>query len=343
MNHLLVAPYSSPLIYLAVFVTLFILELIYFRIADKYDIIDQPNGRSSHTRVTLLGGGIIFWFAAVLSVPLHISAETIWFFVGITLISGVSFIDDLVSLGAKRRLAVHFIAISCAFIATEVFSLYPWWAIVISYIVFIGIINVYNFMDGINGITSLYTISVLLSLQYVNLFMHPFVLPDLIWYPLIACIILLIFNFREHAKCFPGDVGSITIAFWIVSLFLLLTLKTSNLVWFGFLMVYGVDGVGTIVHRIYLGENISLPHRIHLFQLLSNERGIAQRKVSVFYFILQLIVSALIILLYPIVGWWVFIGTLLVLLIAYGWKFKLMQKHGLRIKRNEEPTTVYLD
>lgn len=343
MNHLLVAPYSSLLIYLAVFVTLFILELIYFRIAEKYDIIDHPNGRSSHTRATIIGGGVIFWFAAVLYVPLHISAETIWFFVGVTLIAFVSFIDDLISLGAKRRLVVHFMAISCAFIATEVFNLYPWWAIIISYFVFIGIINVYNFMDGINGITSLYTISVLLSLQYVNLFMQPFVLPDLIWYPLIACVVLLTFNFREHAKCFPGDVGSITIAFWIVSLFLLLTLKTNNLVWFGFLMVYGVDGVGTIVHRIYLRENIMRPHRIHFFQILSNERGIAQRKVSLIYFGIQLIVSALLIWLYPIIGWWVFAGTLLVLLIAYGWKFKLMKQYGLRVYRWEEPTTVYND
>ena len=147
MNHLLVAPYSSLLIYLAVFVTLFILELIYFRIAEKYDIIDHPNGRRSHTRATIIGGGVIFWFAAVLYVPLHISAETIWFFVGVTLIAFVSFIDDLISLGAKRRLVVHFMAISCAFIATEVFNLYPWWAIIISYFVFIGIINVYNFID----------------------------------------------------------------------------------------------------------------------------------------------------------------------------------------------------
>lgn len=343
MRELLVTPYSSFFIYIAVFVTLFILELIYFRIADKFNIVDNPNGRSSHSRITVLGGGVIFWFAAVLYVPLHFSAQNLWFFAGITLIAGVSFIDDLISLGAKVRLAVHFIAISCAFIATNVYNLYPFWAIIISYIVFVGIINVYNFMDGINGITSLYTISVLLSLQYVNLFMHPFVMPDLIWYPLIACITLLIFNFRHHAKCFPGDVGSITIAFWVVSLFLMLMLKTNNLIWFGFLMVYGVDGVGTIIHRIYLRENITRPHRIHFFQILSNERGYPQRVVSTLYFVSQLIVSALILWLYPIIGWWIFFGALLVLIIAYGWKFKLMQRYGLRIWRSQKPTTVYID
>jgi len=341
MRPLLHDPFSSLSTYLVVFALLFILELIYFRIAVKYDIIDVPNDRSSHSRVTLQGGGVIIWFAALLYLSSYVSYEVIWAFTGITLIAAISFIDDLVGLRQKKRLAVHFMAITCAFIASNFFSLYPWWTIIISYIGFVGIINVYNFMDGINGITSLYTISVLLSLQYVNLYMHPFVSPDMIWYLVIACIILLIFNFRKYAKCFPGDVGSITIAFWVVYLFLLLVLKTNNLIWFGFLMLYGVDGGGTILHRIYMGENIIRPHRIHFFQLLSNERGIPQRIVSLTYFVTQAIVSALIIWLYPIVGWWVFVVILVALMTGYIWKFKLMKEHGLRVLRNEPPTTVY--
>lgn len=341
MSGLLVSPYSSPFIYLAVFALLFTLELIYFRIARKFNIIDHPNNRSSHIKPTLQGGGVIFWFAAVLFLPIYFTSKTIWFFVGITLIATISYIDDLKELGHKRRLAVHFIAITCAFIAYQVFNIYPWWAIIISYIVFVGIINVFNFMDGINGITSFYTLAVLLSLQYVNLFMEPFVHPDFIWFPFISCIILLLFNFRKHATCFPGDVGSISIAFWVVSILIMLMIKTHNLVWLGFLMVYGVDSVGTIIHRIYLGENITKPHRVHLVQILSNEKGVDQRVVSFSYFVIQLIVSALIIWLYPIVGWWIFVGTLFLLIIAYGWKFKLMKQYGLRVYRWEEATTVY--
>lgn len=342
MPSLLASPFSSPYNYLVVFFVLVVLEIIYFRIANRYDIIDNPNGRSSHTTPTLQGGGVIFWLAALLYVPLHLSYETLWFFMGITLIAVVSFIDDLINLGQKRRLVIHFLAISCAFIATNIFSLYPWWAIALSYIVFLGVVNVYNFMDGINGITSLNSIAVLLAMQYVNLFIHPFVLPDLIWYPIIACGILLIFNFRHHAKCFPGDVGSITIAFWVVSILLLLVLETNNLVWFGFLMVYGVDGAGTVIHRAYMGENIMRPHRIHLFQLLANEEGVPQRWVSSMYFVVQLIISATIIALYPVMQWWIFVILLVGLfVITYTFKFRLMRKHGLRYKRSQAATTVY--
>lgn len=345
MSRLLITPHSSPFLYIAVFALLCILELIYFRIARKYNIIDKPNNRSSHSKVTLQGGGVIFCLAALLYLSLNFSLQALWFFAGFTLIAAVSFTDDLIALPARQRLAVHFISITFSFvaahIAAEFFNIYPWWAVIISYIVFVGIINVYNFMDGINGITSLYSIAVLLSLQYVNLFMHPFVNPDLIWFPIIACLILLFFNFRKHAKCFPGDVGSISIAFWIVTLLLIVIIKTNNIIWLGFLMVYGVDGVGTIIHRIYLGENITRPHRIHLFQILSNERGMSQRIVSLFYFIAQIIVSTLIIWLYPIVGWWVFVVILVALMTGYIWKFKLMKEHGLRVLRNEPPTTVY--
>lgn len=347
MHHFLVAPFSLPFIcYLAVIVLLFLLELIYFRIATRYNIIDKPNDRSSHSRITLQGGGVIFWLAALLYVPINPSPQTLWFFSGLTLIALVSFTDDLIALPARQRLVVHFIAITFSFVAAHIaacfFNIYPWWAIIISYIVFVGIINVFNFMDGINGITSFYTISVLLSLQYINLFMHPFVKPDLIWFPLIACVILLIFNFRKYAKCFPGDVGSISIAFWVVTLFLMLIINTNNLVWLGFLMLYGVDGVGTIIHRIYLGENITRPHRIHFFQIMSNEMGFSQRLVSFSYFVVQSIVSALLIWLYPIVGWWIFVGLLLLLLIVtYTWKFKLMKDLGLRVFRWQKPTTLY--
>ena len=111
----------------------------------------------------------------------------------------------------------------------------------IGYIVFIGIVNAYNFMDGINGITGLYSIAVLASLQYVNLTYGSFVHPDLIWYPMLASVVFLFFNFRKRARCFAGDVGSVAIAFWIVTLLLLLIVKTENLIWLGFLMVYGVN------------------------------------------------------------------------------------------------------
>src|SRR5690554_4990126 len=254
--------------YIIIFALLIIAELLYFKVADRFNIIDKPNLRSSHDYITIRGGGVIYWVAALLYLLFNFSSDVLLFFTGITLIAGVSFIDDITGLGQKVRLLFHLIAMSCVFYLAGVFGYIPWWIIIIGYILFIGIVNAYNFMDGINGITGLYSISVLGSLQYVNLFYNSFVNPDLIWYPLIASVVFLFFNFRKRAKCFAGDVGSVSIAFWVVTLLMLLIIKTNNLIWLGFLMVYGVDTVCTILHRIYLKQDIMEAHRLHFYQIL---------------------------------------------------------------------------
>ena len=310
--------------YLIVLVLLLAAELFYFRIANRFNIIDKPNERSSHNYITIRGGGIVWWVAALLYLLFHFSSSSLWFFAGITLIAGVSFVDDVVGLGQKVRLLFHLLAMSCAFYLAGVFGAYPLWAIVIGYILFIGIVNAYNFMDGINGITGLYSIAVLASLQYVNLSYGSFVHPDLILYPMIASVVFLFFNFRKRARCFAGDVGSVSIAFWIVTLLLLLIIKTENLLWLGFLMVYGVDAVMTILHRIWLKQNIMEAHRLHFYQILANEKRMPHRLVSFIYFTVQLICSALIIALYPVMGLWIFVILLLVLMGLYMIKFPMM-------------------
>lgn len=310
------------MIYLILFTLLFTAELLYFKIADRFNIIDKPNERSSHNYLTIRGGGIIYWVAALLYLIFSPSEQAGWFFAGITLIAGVSFWDDMQNLGQKVRLLFHLLAMSCAFYLANVFGIYPWWAILIGYIIFIGIVNAYNFMDGINGITGLYSIAILASLQYVNMTFENFVNPDLIWYPMIASAVFLFFNFRKRAKCFAGDVGSISIAFWIVTLLLLLIIKTNNLIWLGFLLVYGVDVVMTILHRLYLKQNIMEAHRLHFYQILANEWKMDHRLVSTIYFVVQLVCSALIILLYPTMGWWIFFLLIIVLISIYGLKFK---------------------
>lgn len=318
-------------IYLIVFVLLLAAELFYFRIADRFNIIDKPNERSSHNYITIRGGGIIWWVAALLFLLFDFSSSSLWFFVGITLIAGVSFWDDVQGLGQKVRLLFHLLAMSCAFYLAGVFGGFPWWAILIGYIVFIGIVNAYNFMDGINGITGLYSIAVLASLQYVNLTYGNFVNADLIWYPMIASVVFLFFNFRKRARCFAGDVGSVSIAFWIVTLLLILIIKTENLIWLGFLLVYGVDTVMTILHRIYLKQNIMEAHRLHFYQILANEKKMPHRLVSLIYFVVQLICSALLIELYPVMGWGIFVILLLVLMGLYMIKFPMMNP-----KKNEK-------
>lgn len=314
------------MIYLLVIALLFVAELLYFRIADKYNIIDKPNERSSHTRITLRGGGIIYWVAALLYVLFNPSETAGWFLAGITLMAGVSFWDDIKGLGQKIRLLFHLLAMTCAFYLANVFGVYPWWAIVIGYIVFIGIVNAYNFMDGVNGITGLYTLAVLLPMLYVNNCVRTFTENDFLLFPLLASVVFLFFNFRKRAKCFAGDVGSVGIAFWIVTLLLLLIIKTQSLIWIGFLLVYGVDTVCTILHRLYLKQNIMEAHRLHFYQILANECKMDHRKVSLIYFTTQLICSTLIITLYPTLGWWIFLILAVTLVAIYGMKFRLMKQ-----------------
>lgn len=314
------------MIYLLVIALLFVAELLYFRIADKYNIIDKPNERSSHTRITLRGGGIIYWVAALLYVLFNPSETAGWFLAGITLMAGVSFWDDIKGLGQKIRLLFHLLAMTCAFYLANVFGVYPWWAIVIGYIVFIGIVNAYNFMDGVNGITGLYTLAILLPMIYVNNCVRAFTENDFLLFPLLASVVFLFFNFRKQAKCFAGDVGSVGIAFWIVTLLLLLIIKTQSLIWIGFLLVYGVDTVCTILHRLYLKQNIMEAHRLHFYQILANECKMNHRKVSLIYFMAQLICSTLIITLYPTLGWWIFLILAVTLVAIYGMKFRLMKQ-----------------
>ena len=256
--------------YLLITLVLFLLELLYFKIADRYNIVDKPNHRSAHTEITLRGGGIIFWFAALLYFAQHIE-NNYFFFAGISLVSLVSFWDDIQSLSNKIRISVHFLAISLIFYDLGVFESVHVIGVLVAYILAIGLINAYNFMDGINGITGLYTLVVMGSLLYVNQKIKVFIDADFIQYAMMASLVFLFFNFRKKAKCFAGDVGSIAIAFWVIYLVLKLILVTNSLVWLLFLAVYGVETVCTILHRLYLKENIFEAHRLHLYQVLSNE------------------------------------------------------------------------
>ena len=179
--------------YLLITLVLFLLELLYFKIADRYNIVDKPNHRSAHTEITLRGGGIIFWFAALLYFAQHIE-NNYFFFAGISLVSLVSFWDDFQSLSNKIRISVHFLAISLIFYDLGVFESVHVIGVLVAYILAIGLINAYNFMDGINGITGLYTLVVMGSLLYVNQKIKVFIDADFIQYAMMASLVFLFFN-----------------------------------------------------------------------------------------------------------------------------------------------------
>ncbi len=257
--------------------------------ADKFNIIDKPNERSSHTKITLRGGGVVFYLGALLSffvTEFHYP----YFIVGLTLIAAVSFADDVRPISSKLRLPVHFAAMALMFYEWGLFQ-HPWYFLLIALVLSVGIINAYNFMDGINGITGAYSVSVLLALLFVNERIYFFVDNQLIYIMLLSLVVFNIFNFRKKARCFAGDVGSVTIAFFIVFLLGKLIIATGDFTYILFLGVYGVDSVLTIIHRIMLKENIFEAHRKHAYQLMANELKIPHLVVSLFYAFLQLVIS----------------------------------------------------
>jgi len=316
------------MMYIVIVLLLLGLLLVYFRIADKFNIVDKPNERSSHSVITLRGGGVVIWFAALLFFLFHIKTNYL-FFVGISLVAFTSFYDDISSLSNKLRAFVQFIAISLVYYDLGLFQSFAWWQIIIAYVLSVGIINAYNFMDGINGITGLYSIVVFASFFVVNKYYSAFLTDsDFIIYPILACLIFLFFNYRKKAKCFAGDVGSISIAFWVIYLLVCLILTTNSLVWLLFIAIYGVDTICTICHRLYLKQNIFKAHRLHFYQILCNEYKIDHRIVSLGYAMVQAAVSCFVIMSYEKLNSYL-IGTVVLvpLLLVYVLKFKLLNNY----------------
>ena len=303
-----------------ILVLLLAAELIYFKIADKCNIIDKPNERSSHSSIVLRGGGIIF-LIGVWVWSAFFGFQYPWFLAAVTLAAGISFVDDIRSLPDSVRLVVQFVAMGLMFQQLDILHLNMWWVVLLALIVCVGASNIINFMDGINGITAGYSLAVLAPLMIMN---HRigFMEESFLVVVVLSVLVFSFFNFRERgkAKCFAGDVGSVGIAFVMLFAIGKLVMKTEDVTWLLFLLVYGVDGCCTIIHRILLHENLGEAHRKHVFQLMANELKMSHVKVSLIYMALQLVVSLGMIYLVPdtIVAHWLYLlGALAVLAVAY--------------------------
>ena len=338
------------LIYAVIFIVLVGAELAYFRIADKYNIIDKPNERSSHSTIVLRGGGVLFTFAvvvwAVYQLLFGVHSEMtgmdvvlgyLPFVIGLLMIATVSFVDDVVGTSNRVRLVVQFVSavlLMCCLVTNSGFfnlgSLAhdaPWQTILVvvpSVVACVGIMNVYNFMDGINGITGGYSLAVFVSLFLLNEYVLPerFIVPSLLACELLAVLIFCFFNFRPKgkAKCFAGDVGSVTMAFVLLFALVRLIALTGDVTWIVFLVVYGVDGCLTIVHRIMLHEHLGEAHRKHAYQLMANELKISPITISTLYTVMQLVINLLMIYVVPnnaVAHWFYFVGIIVVLSGAY--------------------------
>ena len=311
---------NTYLVYGIIFVILLVLELAYFKIADKFNIIDKPNERSSHSTIVLRGGGIIFLLGAwVWSIAFGFQYP--WFLLGLTLVAGVSFIDDIHSLPDSVRLVVQFTAMGLMFQQLDILHVELWWVVLLALIVCVGASNIINFMDGINGITAGYSLAVLIPLVIMN-YRLGFMEESFLMVTILSVLVFSLFNFRERgkAKCFAGDVGSVGIAFILLFAIGKLVMVTGDVTWLLFLLIYGADGCFTICHRIMLHENLGEAHRKHAYQLMANELKMSHVTVSLLYMAVQLAVSLGFIYLCPntvLAHWLYLVGALLVLALAY--------------------------
>ncbi len=284
------------LTYMIILALLFLLEICYFKIADRFNIIDKPNQRSSHTQIVLRGGGIIFAIALwVWSIMYGFPYP--WLLAGVTLAAGISFVDDIKSLPDSLRLVAHFVSMFLVFQEIGILQWNMWWILPFALIVAVAGTNIFNFLDGINGITGGYSIAVLIPLFVKNEELK--VKSGAGFIDDTMLIVILLFNFRQKAKCFAGDVGSIGMALILVFCIGRLMYVTGDITWIVLYLIYGADGMMTIFHRIMLHENLGEAHRKHAYQLMANELKMPHIVVSSIYMVLQLVISLIAIYVIP--------------------------------------------
>lgn len=275
---------------LVVSVILIAVLLIYFKVAVKYKIIDKPNQRSSHIKPTIRGGGIIFPITVIFFGLLN--DFSLPYFITAVVLSGIiSFIDDVMDLPSGLRFGIHILAAVLLLYEANILSI-PIVLMICAFIFVVGVMNAFNFMDGINGITGFYSLAIVAPLMLTETNVLIFNLESLI---LLALLIFLFFNARKKAVCFAGDVGSVTIAVIICFLITQRIIATNDYTYLAFLTLYLVDTGLTIIQRLKNGEKVLEAHRKHLFQVLSNELGNSHLKVTLIYAFLQLAINVFVI------------------------------------------------
>ncbi|MDF2515197.1 MAG: UDP-GlcNAc:UDP-phosphate GlcNAc-phosphate transferase [Sphingobacterium sp.] len=323
------------MIYIFTLIFLFALAFLYLNIADRFNIIDKPNERSSHTKVTIRGAGIIFYVAAMIYFVKN-DFEYPWFFLGLTLLTYISFLDDIRGVHPSARLTVHFTSVLLMVYEFGVVD-YPWYYLVLAFVFSIGVINAYNFMDGINGMTAFCTLVMGGLLLYVNTKIN-YIEQDFLIYTLLGVVVFGFFNFRKKAACFAGDVGPAVLSFMLLFALGKLILKTGDFTYILFLGVYGIEIGWSVARRVYQGYHIFEPHRTFLLHMLSNEVGHSSLLVSTVYGLVQLLlgVSVIYIVQFDASVQWSFAVAVLSVLSAFYLILKQYVFHNYHIKGEVE-------
>ncbi|WP_405606306.1 MraY family glycosyltransferase [Polaribacter sp. Asnod1-A03] len=312
--------------YFFILVVISIISYLYLKLAVKFKIIDKPNQRSSHTKITVRGGGIVFPVAILLFFFLN-DYNYPYFTLGVVFISIISFLDDIYTLSSKVRFPFQLLAVLLILIEIGL-PFYPIYYYVFYVLFGVGIVNMFNFMDGINGITGVYTISVLLGFYFINDVEH-LVAEDLIIYSLISLAVFGFYNFRKKALFFAGDIGSITLGVLVFFLLILFIFKLSSPLIFALVIVYGGDALITILYRkIYTKESVLDAHRHHIYQKLVDVKKISHLKVSLMYAFLQIIVNIIVYKSYNLdinSQIYIFISLMIVFFSIYLYLFKRLK------------------
>lgn len=308
--------------YIIIFIILVLLELIYISIARKFNIGDKVTPRSSHDEFMVSGGGIIFIISSLLFYALYNGKMPHSFNImlcGASILALISFYDDVKNSAPWLRLIIHIAVVAVLFYQILQNGYYDIFLLLL--ICGVGFINAFNFMDGINGILAGYTLVTLTTLLYCFSGIDTSQLSNFystfISILIVATVVFSIFNCRRNAICFSGDVGAIVMGFFIMYLMSELIFATSNASIIVFLIVYAVDAVFTIFQRLFAGENIFQPHRLHLYQILANQCRISHYKIAVGYALLQLAINVGYLLTREDLRWTYFIVITAVLTIVY--------------------------
>lgn len=275
--------------------------------------------RSSHNKFTPTAGGVVI-IPAIIAFAFA-NAENFTTQTLLVLASGLvlcisSLVDDIKSQPPVPRLLLQIVAVAISFKQLYAPQLIDIYLLVI--FCGVGCINVFNFIDGIAGMLVSLAIVVLCTFLYAISYYHigdVELLQSLICYLLPALIALAVFNLPD--RLFAGDVGAITLGFFITYILVSLILKVDDAAMSIFVIVPVFDTGFTTLQRLFAGENILLPHRKCIYQVLTTAWHLPHLTVTSIYALLQLLINALFFLIPTSQHWTYFIIVLALLIVTY--------------------------
>lgn len=256
----------------------------------RMKFVDIPNSRSSHSKPTPKGGGIGILLSFILSSLLIHIPYILW--LPIVFIGVVSFFADRYEIKPMVRLILQILT---GFMI--VFGLKNNLLLIIPFTIFIiGTANIFNFMDGINGIAAIEAM-IAFGLITLSKYQSAGVLSICV---ICSCLGFIPFNFPK-ARIFMGDVGSILLGFLFAAIVVWLSTDILDFICLSsFLLTFYADEFTSIYLRWRNKEKLTTPHRRHFYQILVNEKKISHWKISVIYGIVQFIIGISVILLKPL-------------------------------------------